>query len=448
MANRTRAELSPRTVWTLGLHVMALLVLWGALQQLGPVFALLSISGLLALALDPLVRWLQGRGLKRGLGVALVSVGVLAAVGLAAATILPMLLQQVLSLVGALPDLVQRLQHWSWVEWAEARFDLQGALEQQAGRLSGGAAELLVDVLTGVVGLVFTGLTVFILTLFMLLSGGGLYRQALDWVRPRRRARVHRLLRRMRQAVGGYLAGSAVIVTIGGAVTAAVSLALGVPYFLALGLSYVMLGFIPYAGSFFVAVLVSLTTLATVGPKRAVIALALFMVYQQVEGNLLQPLVQRHTIKMNPLLISVVVLVGGATLGILGAVIALPVAAALQVLLEDVHRQRQAEWAAAHPATEALRQRQASGGGGLAEGDGAGAGGEGAGSEGGVSPRMRRLRERLLHPARALPRAPRPPHGRTEGGAWDEEERDAPARRGRDEGRPLDGGPPPADGHA
>ena len=182
------------------------------------------------------------------------------------------------------------------------------------------------------------------LSLFALLFGKDLYEQALGWVRPARRPEVRQLAQDMRKAVGGYLTGTFLTVTLGGLVTALGTWLLGVPYFLALGSLYLLLGLIPYIGSFLMAVLVSFTTLTTVGLNRALLALGLFLVYQQVEGNLIQPLVQRHSIRMNPLLISVVLLIGGALMGLIGAMIALPLAAALQELLREVQEEQRERW--------------------------------------------------------------------------------------------------------
>jgi predicted PurR-regulated permease PerM len=150
--------------------------------------------------------------------------------------------------------------------------------------------------------------------------------------------------------VSGYLVGVFLICALGAVVTGVVTWGLGVPYFLALGLMYLVLGFIPYIGSLLVALTVSLTTLATVGFRRALIALALFLIYQQIEGNVLQPLIQRRTLKMNPLLIAIVVIAGAMGMGVLGAVLALPLAAALQVLLQRVQEQRNRQWARELPA--------------------------------------------------------------------------------------------------
>ena len=126
----------------------------------------------------------------------------------------------------------------------------------------------------------------------------------------------------------------------GAALLTGVLALLEVPYFLPLGLSYLVLGLIPWIGSALIATMVTLTTLAALGWQRALVVLGVFLVYQQLEGNILQPLVQRHTLRMNPLLISLVLLLGGAVGGLGGLVLSLPVAAALQVLLEEVRRQR------------------------------------------------------------------------------------------------------------
>jgi predicted PurR-regulated permease PerM len=163
-------------------------------------------------------------------------------------------------------------------------------------------------------------------------------------VRPEKRPELQSLVVDMRKAVSGYLVGVVIICALGGVVTGVSTYLLGVPYFLALGLMYLLLGFIPYLGSLLVAVTVSLTTFATVGFRRALIALALCLVYQQIEGNVIQPLIQKRTLKMNPLLIAIVVIVGAMLMGVLGGVLALPFAAALQVVLQRVQRMRAHRW--------------------------------------------------------------------------------------------------------
>ncbi|MCI0672555.1 MAG: AI-2E family transporter [Myxococcaceae bacterium] len=336
----TRSQVSARTVWTVGLNVLALLALWQAVGRLRAVTMLVLLALLVALALDSPVRWLERHGLRRGWGVLGVSLGLLGLFALMVGSLIPMLVDQVQRLLKAAPGLVARLAETEWLRSVDERVGLVAAARRMLEGAPGAVAGSLLDVLSSTVGLLVAGITLFVLVVFMLLFGGDLTTQSLELVSTDRRAQVARVLGHMRKAVGGYLAGAVLTVTVGALVTTTLTFLLGVPYFLALGLSYLLLGFIPYAGSAIVALLVSLTTLATVGLKRALIALGIFLVYQQVEGNLLQPLIQRRTIRMNPLLITLVLLVGAGVWGVLGVIVALPVAAALQVVLREVQRER------------------------------------------------------------------------------------------------------------
>lgn len=344
MDDARRSQVSARTVWTVGLNVLALMLLAVVLVRLRAVFVLLAVVLLVALALDPLVRWFERRGLPRGWSVLVTFLGPFGVVALMGATLVPLVVQQVRSLVLAAPNLVAQVRAWQWTRWVEQRFDLEEKVQDTLGHVPDIVAAALPGVVSTTVNGVFALITVLTLSLFALLFGKSLYAQALSWVRPSRRPDIRRLVGNMHKAVSGYLAGTFLTVSLGGMVTALGTFLLGVPYFLALGSLYLVLGLIPYIGSFVMALLVSFTTLATVGLKRAVIALVLFLVYQQVEGNLIQPLVQRHSIRMNPLLISVVIIMGATLMGLVGAVIALPVAAALQEYLRELQEEQRLRW--------------------------------------------------------------------------------------------------------
>jgi putative heme transporter len=100
-------------------------------------------------------------------------------------------------------------------------------------------------------------------------------------------------------------------------------------------------GVVPFLGAALGGILIVTTTFLSAGTRAGFIALAAFLIYQQMENHLLQPLVQRRTIQMNPLAIALVMLVGTATAGVLGALLSLPLAAATQILLEDLRHRRQ-----------------------------------------------------------------------------------------------------------
>ncbi|NTX03768.1 AI-2E family transporter [Myxococcus sp. CA040A] len=345
-----------RTVWAVGLQVLLLAVCWLVLRRLYPLFTLLAVVLLLSLALDPLVRRLERWGLKRGLGVAVVALVLLGLVGVLVGTLVPALVQQIEGLVQAMPGLLQRLSESQWVRELGARYGFEMHPEELLRFEPMDLAGRAVGVLSSTLGLLAAGITVVALSVFSLLFGKELYESILQWVVPRRRHHVRGLVERMRAAVSNYVAGTLLVMTIGGTVAATVALVQGVPFFLALGLAVMVLGVIPYIGSVISAVLVSLTTLATVGLRAAVIALVVFMVYQQIESNVLGPMVQRRAIRMNPLLISIVVLCGGALAGLLGAVVAVPLAAAAQVLVQELLRARQLNWRRVHRRENARRQ--------------------------------------------------------------------------------------------
>jgi predicted PurR-regulated permease PerM len=344
MDDARRSQISARTVWTVGLNALALVLLAMVLIRLRAVFVLLAVVLLVALALDPLVRWFERRGLPRGWSVLVTFLGPFGFVALMGASLVPLVVQQARSLILAAPNLVAQVRAWEWTRWLEQRFDMEQKVQNTLGHVPDIVAESLPGVVSTTLNGVFMLITVLTLSLFALFFGKDLYTQALSWVRPSRRPDIRRLVANMHKAVSGYLAGTFLTVTLGGMVTAMGTFLLGVPYFLALGSLYLVLGLIPYIGSFVMALLVSFTTLATVGLKRALIALGLFLIYQQVEGNLIQPLVQRHSIRMNPLLISVVIIMGATLMGLVGAVIALPVAAALQEYLRELQEEQRLRW--------------------------------------------------------------------------------------------------------
>ncbi|WP_223637607.1 AI-2E family transporter [Corallococcus sp. EGB] len=334
----------PRTVWSVGAQVVLLVLLGAALRRLGPVLTLLAAALLVGLAVEPVVRRLQAWGLRRGLGVALVALALLGIIGLLILTVVPMLVDQLQHLVEAAPGFLDELTQAPWVRRLDARFGVLAHPQNAFTVEPGGLAKPLISVLSSTVELLGAGVTGLALAAFGLLFGQDLYASILGWVRPRNRPRVRRIVSRMREAVGNYLVGTLLIVTVGGACTAGLSLALGVPYFLPLGLMAMVLGLIPYIGSVVTVVLVTATTLASVGSKRAILALVLLVLYQQLEAHLLGPLVQRRAIRMNPLLISMVALAGGAVAGLLGVILAVPTAAAAQVLLTEVQRERRKAW--------------------------------------------------------------------------------------------------------
>lgn len=348
-SQRQPTHVSARTVWIVLGNTLALVALLGLLWQARMVLGWTLIASLLALAAHPIVAKLERLHVPRGLAIALLLLGGIALISTTIGTLVPMIVEQVQDLIRRGPELLERLAQTPPVRWADRNFGIvesaQAELREQAGAVAAPALAVAAGVLSGLAGTV----TIIALTAFMLLFGSDLFDKALLWFDPERRGHVRLLATRMHSVVSGYAVGALLIASVGGIVMGVTVLALGVPYFLPLGLVMVLLGLIPFIGSAIGAVLVVGITFASAGLRAAVIAAIVFLIYQQIEGQVLQPLVQKRTIRMNPLLITLVVLVGATLAGVLGAVLALPVAGAIQVFLQDALERRTERWQSLPP---------------------------------------------------------------------------------------------------
>ncbi|HEX8699485.1 MAG TPA: AI-2E family transporter [Myxococcaceae bacterium] len=340
----SRSQVSPRTVWTVGLNVLGLLALVVMLRAASGVLSWVLVALFLALAANPLVEWLERRGLRHGLAVALVFIASMSLVGTLVTTFVPMMVEQARGLVEAAPGYVSSLRDMGWLKELDARYGLFDRIDTELRNRMLGAAMPVLGMVTGLLHRLAAFITIMVLAAFFLAFGRDLFDKALLWVPPVERAHTRQLAVRMNRTVGRYVAGSFLISLIGGAVTTVTLFLLDVPYFLPLGLAMAVLGLIPFIGAALGGALVVGTTFASAGTHAGLIALAVFLVYQQVENHLLQPFIQRKTLRMNPLIIALAMLVGTAFAGILGALLALPVAGAVQVVAQDRLARRQEKW--------------------------------------------------------------------------------------------------------
>jgi predicted PurR-regulated permease PerM len=331
-------------VWTVALNVLALVAVLWMLATAWTVLTWVMVALFLALAANPLVSRMERRGTRRGVAVLVVFLLGLGLLSMLVMTLVPMLIEQGHALVRAAPDYLDKLQHLPWVQRLDERYDLIDRVNGELRRRIAMAPGPMLGMVTDLLQRLAAALTITVLTAFFLLFGKDLFDKSLLWVEPSRREHWRALGLQMHRTVGSYVAGAFLISFIGGVVTAVSMLLLGVPYFLPLGLTMALLGLIPFVGSFLGAILVSVTTFASAGTKAGFIALGLFLLYQQLEGHLLQPLIQRRTLKMNPLLIALVMLVGTSLAGLIGALLALPIAGAVQILLQDRLARLHQQW--------------------------------------------------------------------------------------------------------
>jgi predicted PurR-regulated permease PerM len=317
------------------------------------VYVLIAIF--LALAINPLVglllrRGVRSRGLASGIACLLVLAG-LAAIGFA---FIPTLVDNVNNFADAVPGYVHDLTKGRGrLGFLETKYHVVERIESYVKH--GGAKKLLgfsgvaISVTKGVLSFIVGAVTVAFLTFFMLIEGPAWMERFYGLLPAESQPRWRAVGQGIYRQVGGYVTGNLAISFIAGALATCVLLLLGVPFAVALGLLVGLLDLIPLVGATLAAVIV-----VAVGFLHSVLAgivlIVFFIVYQQIENHLLQPLVYHRTVALSPLAILVSVLVGAELAGVLGALAAIPVAGAIQVLVVDFLRARR-ERALKAPAT-------------------------------------------------------------------------------------------------
>ena len=323
------------------LAFLTLLFVWTARHILSWIF----ISLFLALAMNPAVEWLHARWIRRrGLAVAATYLGVLVAFAAIGALFIPTLVSQVNDFFQELPNYVRDItQGQGRLGFLEERYNIvervrEGVSEGGAARvlgLSGAALSITKSVITAIVATV----TIAFLTFFMLLEGPAWLERFFGLLPEESRARWRNVGRDIYRTVGGYVTGNLLISIIAGIASTLVLTILGVPYAVALGLLVALLDLVPLAGATIAAIVVSGVAFLHSWTAGFVV-LAFFLAYQQIENHFLLPMVYSRTVQLSPLAVLIAVLIGAELAGVLGALAAIPVAGAIQVLIVDWFRHR------------------------------------------------------------------------------------------------------------
>jgi predicted PurR-regulated permease PerM len=336
-----------RTVLRVLLIVLAVAIVLEVVWIARHVLTWVVISLFLALALNPLVSWIQRRTpLSRGLAIGVAYLLVLIAIAAMGATFLPKLIDEVNGFVQALPDYVHDLTHGRGrLGFLESKYHVVEKVREQVQK--GGATKVLglsgaaLSVTKSIISLIAATVTIVFLTFFMLLEGRGWLERTYALFPAESQPRVRRIGDEIYKTVGGYVNGNILISVIAGASATIVLLILGVPYAVALGLLVAVLDLIPLAGATVAGIVISLVAFLHTIPAGIVVVIFV-IVYQQVENHFLQPVIYGRTVQLSALAVLVSVLVGAELAGILGALAAIPVAGTLQVLIRDqlAHRRR------------------------------------------------------------------------------------------------------------
>lgn len=347
MATVDRPERPPvpvRTILaTIGL-VLATLIAIRMVQLLTNVIGLLVVAGFFAIVLTPSVDFLERKGMRRSMAtilVFLVGLGVLA--GMLTLFIQP-IVREVNDFIDDFPQFVESAREGRGpIGRLVQRFDIDTFIEKnqqqwQDSLRNAGAPAL--SVVRRVAGGVFAFVTILVLTFLMVLEGPKLTAASLVAIGQRHRERVRHVAADCAKAVTGYMAGNLAISAIAGITTFAFLSIIGVPFAGVLGLWVAFADLIPLVGA-------TLGAIPTVGvaflssPGRGIAALIFYVVYQQLENHILQPTIMSRTVDINPLAVLVSVLVGVQLFGLVGALLAIPVAGVIQVIVRNLYDERE-----------------------------------------------------------------------------------------------------------
>ncbi|MFC9332334.1 AI-2E family transporter [Arthrobacter sp. NPDC057009] len=324
---------------------LALLVYWigsHTTQLLLWIVAALFI----ALGLDPVVRWLEGRKIPRPAGILVsVSVLIIAVVGFFA-TLIPTIVEQVTELVKQAPVWVRDFINSDFFRTLDNQFGVRDRIMEELDKFVKNP-EAMSGIFGGVLGFgstvangLFGALIVLVLSLYFLAALPAMKRWGYRLAPRSRRQRVEALSEEITRSVGNYVIGQAVVALLNATFAFIVMSIIGVPFAVLLAFIVALLAFIPLVGGLIAGVLVILITL-TLGWQSALAYAICYFAYLQFEAYFISPRIMQKAVAVPGAVAVISVIAGGSLLGVLGALIAIPTAAATLLLIKEIYIVRQ-----------------------------------------------------------------------------------------------------------
>ena len=339
----TLSEKKSLNLWTIWMTALAVAIIWAAFL-VREVLLLIYMSGLLAIGFSPIVRLIERqralpigtRRFPRWLAILILYlfiIGVLVGIGF---LIVPPLVHQTRQLWGALPEMFERAQTYLIQKGLLTEsLTMQEAVARAPVSKGGDAVSTVFGAIAGVVGGLFGLLTILILTFYLLVDADQLRGSLLRLFRPERRARVASVSRDITVKVSAWLVGQLTLGAIIGASSALGLWLIGVPFFYVLALISGIGELIPVVGPILSAI-PAIAVASSISLKTVLMVVIFFVVQQQFENHILVPKVMERQVGVSAVTVIVSLLIGGKLLGIVGAILAVPTAAILQVLFTEL----------------------------------------------------------------------------------------------------------------
>ena len=312
-----------------------------ALASASAVFILIIVSIFLAAGLNPAVLFFQNRGLKRGAAVGAVMACVLIFVAAFIAIAVPPLLDQGNQLIDNAPQLIKDLNNNAFINDLNIKYGVIDSLQTRVDSIIKDG-QFAITAFGGVIGVgkaVVSGLvstiTILTLTLYFLASLPQVVEISLKFVPASRRNRVSKLVNAIISRVGSFVGGQAIIAALAAIFILIMGLIIGMPYAGPLAVIVLVCGFIPLIGHFIGMTIVTLVSL-TASISIAAIALASYIIYVQIENYLITPRIMKRSLSIPGLVTIIAALLGTSLLGLIGGLLAVPIAAAILLILDEV----------------------------------------------------------------------------------------------------------------
>jgi predicted PurR-regulated permease PerM len=312
-----------------------------ALASASAVFILIIISLFLAAGLNPAVLFFQNRGLKRGASVGAVMGLVLLFVAAFIAIAAPPLIDQGNQLVNNAPQLVKDLNNNAFINDLNIRYGVIDSLQTRVDSVIKDG-QFAITAFGGVIGVgkaVVSGLvstfTILVLTLYFLAALPQVVQISLRFVPATRRDRVSKLSNAIIARVGSFVGGQGIIAILAALFILIMGLIIGMPYTAPLAMVVLVCGFIPLVGHFIGMSIVTLVSL-TKSPTTALVALGSYIIYVQIENYVITPKIMRKSLAIPGLVTIIAALLGTSLLGLIGGLLAVPIAAAVLLIIDEV----------------------------------------------------------------------------------------------------------------
>jgi predicted PurR-regulated permease PerM len=349
------SAVSSRLVAKIVLVACAVLAGLYVLYLIRTVVGLLLIAIFFALAIAPAVNWLNERKVPRWAAILLVYLGIAGSIVGVGLVVVPPIVNGVNNLSNDLPGYIDDLNKNKTFRKYDNKYDITQKLKDQADQLPsklGDAAGTLRDVTVGVFSRLVQLFAILVITFLLLMDGPKIldffYRQ----MPKEREARIRNVAGDISDAISGYVFGNFVISILAGGVTYLTLTLLDVPFAAPLAVMFGFFDLIPLIGATLGGIIIGIVTAFVDFPTALIVWVIVLVAYQQFENYIVQPLVYGRTVQIHPLVVIVAVLIGAALLGVLGALVAIPAAAAIQSAVRDWWSYRHGATAQAPPLVE------------------------------------------------------------------------------------------------